>query len=66
MEYSGFPEAQVLCISIDALVLQGLLAEHMGMHLDNMQRFADASPADRSSAFLPNAHLPKRGFYRIK
>ena len=38
----------------------------MGMHVDHMQQFADTSPADRSSVSLPNAHLPKRGFYRIK
>ena len=46
--------------------MKGLLADHMGMHVDSMQRFADTSPADRSSASLPEAHLPKRGFYRIK
>ncbi|KAL3149444.1 hypothetical protein ABBQ32_002237 [Trebouxia sp. C0010 RCD-2024] len=45
---------------------QDLLANHMGMHLDSMQRFADTSPAERSSASLPDARLPKRGFYRIK
>lgn len=38
----------------------------MGMHVDHMQQFADTSPGDRSSVSLPNAHLPKRGFYRIK
>ena len=36
------------------------------MHVDSMLQFADASPADRSRALLPGAHLPKRGFYRIK
>lgn len=38
----------------------------MGMHMDSMQQFADTRPAERSSEFLPDAHLPKRGFYRIK
>lgn len=46
--------------------MQELLKTHMGMHVDHMQQFADTSPADRSSVSLPNAHLPKRGFYRIK
>lgn len=53
--------------SVDALrYMQALLENHMGMHVDNMRRFADTSPADRGSAWLPNARLPKRGFYRIK
>lgn len=60
-----FPACHVF--SVDALrYMQALLANHMGMHVDNMQRFADTSPADRGSACLPNARLPKRGFYRIK
>ena len=48
------------------LWVQELLQTHMGMHVDHMQQFADTSPADRSSMSLPNTHLPKRGFYRIK
>ena len=47
-------------------LIQELLATHMGMHVDSMQRFADRSPADRSGVCLPDAHLPKRGFYRTK
>ena len=49
-----------------ALSVQELLATHMGMHVDSMQQFAGKSPAERSSVCLPDAHLPKRGFYRIK
>ena len=48
------------------LWVQELLQTHMGMQVDHMQQFADTSPADRSSVSLPNAHLPMRGFYRIK
>ena len=46
--------------------MQELLETHMGMHLDSMQQFAGTSPAERSSMCLPDAHLPKRGFYRIR
>lgn len=46
--------------------MQELLATHMGMHVDSMQQFAGKSPAERNSVCLPDAHVPKRGFYRIK
>ena len=51
---------------VHADLVQELLASHMGMRLDSMQWFAGTSPAERSSVCLPDAHLPKRGFYRIK
>ena len=54
------------CLESQCTLVQELLASHMGMHVDSMQRFADTSPADRSGVCLPDAHLPKRGFYRIK
>lgn len=38
----------------------------MGMSVDTMRKFADSEPADRDSDSLLGAHLPKRGFYRIK
>ena len=46
--------------------LQELLDVHMGMSVDTMRKFADSEPADRDSDSLLGAHLPKRGFYRIK
>ena len=38
----------------------------MGMHLADMKRFASEDPASRKNQTLPGAHLPARGFYRIK
>ena len=38
----------------------------MGMHLADMKRFASENPASRKSPTLPGAHLPAKGFYRIK
>ena len=48
------------------LHLQTLLETHMGMSLDAMQQWRDLTPADRGTQSLPSAHLPIRGFYRIK
>ncbi|DBB06587.1 TPA: hypothetical protein ACH3X1_012116 [Trebouxia sp. C0004] len=46
--------------------LKDLLEIHMGMQLDQMQRLAQLSPAARILENLPGAHMPARGFYRIK
>ena len=46
--------------------LQTLLETHMGMTLDAMQQWRDLTPAERGTQSLPGAHLPIRGFYRIK
>lgn len=58
--------SQLANVEVHALLVQELLTTHMGMHVDSMQQFAGTSPAERSSLCLPDAHLPKRGFYRIK
>ena len=46
--------------------MQDLLEVHMGMQLDQMQRLAQLTPASRVLKNLPGAHMPARGFYRIK
>ena len=38
----------------------------MGMHVDEMKRFAASDPQNREQQTLPGSHLPARGFYRIK
>ena len=48
------------------LLLHVLLETQMGMHLADMKRFASEDPANRKNQTLPGAHLPAKGFYRIK
>ena len=48
------------------LWLQTLLATQMDMSLDAMRQWRDLTPSERGTQTLPGAHLPVRGFYRIK
>ena len=45
---------------------QVLLETQMGMHVDDMKRFASSNPQGRENQTLPGSHLPARWFYRIK
>ena len=38
----------------------------MGMNLADMRLFAELSPGERPREGLAGAHLPPRGFYRVK
>ncbi|DBA97089.1 hypothetical protein WJX77_003952 [Trebouxia sp. C0004] len=46
--------------------LQTLLATQMDMSLEAMRQWRDLAPSERGTQNLPGAHLPVRGFYRIK
>ena len=46
--------------------LQTLLATQMDMSLEAMRQWRDLAPSERGTQTLPGAHLPVRGFYRIK
>ncbi len=46
--------------------LQDLLEKRMGMHLDEMRHLSQLSPEAREGQSLTGAHLPARGFYKIK
>ena len=46
--------------------MQAVLERHMGMHLSDMQRLSQLSPEEREGQTLTGAHLPPRGFYKIK
>jgi hypothetical protein len=48
------------------LWLQTLLATQMDMSLEAMRQWRDLAPSERGTQTLPGAHLPVRGFYRIK
>ena len=38
----------------------------MGMHLDEMRHLSQLGPDAREDQGLPGAHLPARGFYKIR
>ena len=46
--------------------MQGLMQWRMGMQLDAMHLFAELPPNERPREGLAGAHLPARGFYRVK
>ncbi len=46
--------------------MQAVLERHMGMHLADMQRLSQLSPEEREGQTLTGAHLPTRGFYKIR
>ena len=50
----------------EQVYLQSLLEAHMGMPLDAMRQFSELSPAERGTSVLSGAHMPSRGFYRIR
>ncbi len=51
---------------IDDCSVQAVLERHMGMRLADMQRLSQLSPEEREGQSLTGAHLPTRGFYKIK
>ncbi len=51
---------------IDDCSVQAVLERHMGMRLTEMQRLSQLSPEEREGQTLTGAHLPTRGFYKIK
>ncbi len=51
---------------IDDCSVQAVLERHMGMRLAEMQRLSQLSPEEREGQTLTGAHLPTRGFYKIK
>ncbi|DBA92558.1 TPA: hypothetical protein ACH3X1_002782 [Trebouxia sp. C0004] len=46
--------------------LQATLWKHMGMRLDEMRHLSLLGPDARVDQGLPGAHLPARGFYKIR